>query len=141
MIENLGEMDDALRPLRDTQGEIVILRAAEFGAQALELADEGRAVALDVPPVHVRAQEIGTPVRLEARLRPAAIGLEDVVIAVDDVDAGMGTDGLRQQRDGIAAQDVVVIAEGEVVAGCHCDAVVACDGNSSGLLASLQHDL
>src|SRR5260370_16958954 len=82
VIQHLRDMNDSLCLLGDTQCQVVIFGPAEFRAQPSQLLHQRLAVAFDMAPVHVGAQEVGTPTWLKPWLRTPTTRLYTILIPV-----------------------------------------------------------
>ena len=65
-----------------------------------------------------RQGRLRRPVGLQERPRPSSFGHEDVLVAVEDVDIGLGLELLRVEIKGMGLEPVVVVEEGDEVTCC-----------------------
>ncbi len=117
VIEDPGNVMDARRPLHDAKQQVVVLRAFVAGAKPAGI--EG-----DLPPhhhqvahVHGREKMLGRPVRLEAGIAAFAARIELVFVRVDHVGVAILVQPQRDFRQGVRRQLVVVIEQGDELAG------------------------
>ena len=116
VIEHERQVDDAPRALDRAEREIVVLRALEARAKAVERGEERSPHDERVREVHVRQQELGRPVGLELRRVAAAVNVDLVVVGVEDVGVGRGGQGQRDLAERVGRKLVVLIEEEQEVA-------------------------
>ncbi len=109
-------MTDTTGSLRGAEHQVVILRPIESFTNAVDGFEQAAANDEKMAGIHVGQQQYRRPVRLELRPVAAPTHVDLVIVAVDDVVAGMigGVD--RDFGERIRAQEIVVIEEREKLA-------------------------
>ncbi len=112
MIQHVGQVQDCpLAAVGDAEHQVVVLDALVADPEAAEPAQHGRPHRKGMVHVVVGEQAFRVEIRLEARLRAAAMGVQAVLVRIDRGGLGMGCEGVADQGQGVRGQDVVVIEE------------------------------
>jgi|GEM_PF-6014043 len=85
--------------------------------------------------VIVRDRHLGAPVALELGVVAAAGGVDFILVGVEQIGGRMGDDGLGDVEEGVGGKKVVVIEEGDVVAGGEIEGGVGGGGDVAVFLA------
>ena len=109
-------MGDAVGALGQPQDHVDVLRAVELGAKPADLLHQRAAVDAEVTGVAVRAQRVRRPRRLEMGPHPTAVQ-DGVLVAVEHVEGGVGGDAVGDVLERVGGEGVVVVQQGDVVAG------------------------
>ena len=103
--------------LRDPQHELEVLDRVEVGVEAAGALGDRAADDEQMADVH-RPERVGRrPVGLEERVRPDAGRGQLVGVGVDDVAPRVLVERLGDPQQGVGVQDVVVVEEGDELAG------------------------
>ncbi len=111
------------RTLDHAQEEVVVLGRFEVGAHA-QRADRRAAGGHEVGEVVVSEMAAGAVVRLAVRRDRATIGVDDLLVGVDDVVVRLLVEVFEHPRDRGRVDDVVVVAQGDDIAGGCVEAVI-----------------
>ena len=114
--EDPRQVGGAAGPFGEPQHEVVIVGAVVAVPEAAGSVGDGAAGDDEAVDVVLGAQPLRREVRLERRRDADAVGVDDVVVAVGDVDIARGEDGVhRRQRVGL--EHVAVVKDGDQLAG------------------------
>ena len=113
----------------------MVLRALEAGPHAARLVIEPAADRREVRRVAEAEQQLGRPVGLELRRVAAAVGVDLVVVAVDQVGLGVGVEIERQVGHRIGVEEVVVVQQDQELAAGRGGGVIRGDGDVAVLAA------
>ena len=128
MVQNTRDMDYLIRveDFDTPECQIIILRALEADPEAANAIDQITAINTQVADHVLRAKEFQVPVRLEVRVQSLTVFIDLVLIRVDEADAGIRHDRLRHQRECVFRQHVIMVKQGNPVAGSQLKRTVRC---------------
>ena len=99
------------------EDEIDVLSALVSDAETADLGDDGAPDRAEVVGVIVSDRHLGIPVALELGVVVATGGVDFVFVSVEEVGGGVSGNGLGDMEEGVGGEDIVVIEEGNVLAG------------------------
>ena len=82
VVENLRNVHDLPRPVRDAKCEIVVLRTVELGPKSPDGFYQRSPVHTEVTDVHEAMKQFGAPIGLQEGQHPAAVGHQPILVAV-----------------------------------------------------------
>ena len=113
--EDLGDVCERSGALREAQQQIVVLRAVGPGSEPADVDDGRPSRHHQMGDVVVVAQPFEREVGLVDGRRAPTVGAQQVVIGVDDVDARVGVEPLRDDGERIGREDIVMVDEHDEV--------------------------
>ena len=139
VVEDPGDVRDPIGALDQPQDHVDVLGAVELGAKAADLCDQRPPVDAEMTRVAVGAQRVRRPVGLEVHPDLTAVE-DDVLVGVDHVEVGLGGDLVGDVLEGVGGEGVVVVQQGDVVAGGELERGVGGGGDAAGVFASFEVD-
>ena len=119
VVEDFGDVDDLLgrAGFDDAESEVPVLGAFEAGSEAACDFEGVAAVDAEVADHVAAEEEVVVPVGLEVGAVAEAVGVDFVLVGIDEFGVGVAGDGFGDAGEGVGGEFVVVVEEGEVVAG------------------------
>src|SRR6478752_5811231 len=117
VIQDLGDMYDALGLLSSAQNQVVVLAAIESRVEEAGFSRQLLANHQQMANVVFRKQQIGRPIGFEKWIGALALRPDLVFIAIKQVGAGILTQRIAYIRKRVRSQRVVVIEETYVGSG------------------------
>ena len=127
VIENVRNVADSPGARRSPKAEVVVFAPIESAPQAPQRPQERCAVGDQVPDVHPRGKQLRIPVGLEEGPKDRSPRIDLVLVAVDEIGAGMRSELLREEIEGMRGELVPGFEEGDQLARGQCEGVVGGD--------------
>jgi hypothetical protein len=110
--------DRAAGSRRHPQRQVVILAALEALAKAANRTQYRQSVDTQVADDVLALQQLRAIVGLEIRVVAAAIGVELVLVGIQQIGAGLALDRFGHRKQGVRRDHVVVVEQCRKIAGC-----------------------
>ena len=131
VVEDPRDVGDAVGVLHETEHEVIVLAAVESRLKAAELERQAPPVDAEMAGVHQGVHVLRGPSGLDVTNEGAVVG-HHVLVAVEHVEGGVGGDAVGDVLEGVGGEGVVVVQQGDVVAGGECEGGVGGFGDAAG---------
>ena len=124
VVEDPRDVMNTAGALGHAQEQVVVLRTLEAGVEATDFVDERAPGDGQMARVHLRTEALGRPVGLVERRDQLTPGREVVLVGVAVVDLRVIVEDGGHRGERVAHDEVVVVEEGDELAGRHGEGVV-----------------
>src|SRR5262249_15406710 len=84
-VQHVRDVLNSTRPLRSTQGQVIVLAPGETGAKTSDLRDQRSPINSEMAYVVHRKQEVRRPIGFKERIRTTAIVVHLVLVRVNKI--------------------------------------------------------